>query len=133
MRVAIVVLLLAGTRASADTEIHRCLLEDGTIAFQEMRCTERTAEANDGNESTESRSTGEKPVADDDMFDFVNPFDEPARPRRPPNQSCPNRYRRTAPSARKRRGTRSTPSISKYDRPLPRRKRARITLQSCSH
>ena len=97
MRVAIVVLLLAGTRASADTEIHRCLLEDGTIAFQEMRCTERTAEANDGNESTESRSTGEKPVADDDMFDFVNPFDEPARPRRPPNQSCPNRYRRTAP------------------------------------
>ena len=80
MRVAIVVLMLAAASAAADTEIHRCLLEDGTTAFQEMPCSERTAEADDGNESTESRSAGETPVADDDVFDFVNPFDEPASP-----------------------------------------------------
>ena len=76
--IGIVILMLAGTGTTADTEIHRCLLDDGTIAFQEMPCSERAADANDGSESDESRSAGETPAADDDVFDFVNPFDEPA-------------------------------------------------------
>ncbi|HSG97090.1 MAG TPA: hypothetical protein VLA11_03790 [Woeseiaceae bacterium] len=80
MRVAMVVLMLAAASAAADTEIHRCLLDDGTIAFQEMPCSERAVDANDGSESDESRRAGEIPAADDDVFDFVNPFDEPASP-----------------------------------------------------
>jgi hypothetical protein len=80
MRFAMVVLMLAAARAAADTEIHRCLLDDGTIAFQEMPCSERAVNANDGSESDESHSAGETPAADDDVFDFVNPFDEPASP-----------------------------------------------------
>ena len=75
-----VVLMLAAASAAADTEIHRCLLDDGTIAFQEMPCSERAVDANDGSEPDESRRAGETPAADDDVFDFVNPFDEPASP-----------------------------------------------------
>lgn len=77
MRFAIVVLILAGTCATADTEIHRCLLDDGTVAFQEMPCSEQAPDARDGYESDETHSAGE-----DDVFDFVNPFDEP--PAAPP-------------------------------------------------
>ena len=78
MRSTILVLMLAAASAAADTEIHRCSQEDGTIAFQEMPCPERAVDANDGSESDESRGAGENPAADDDAFDFVNPFDEPA-------------------------------------------------------
>ena len=78
MRSIIPVLILAAASATADTEIHRCLLDDGTIAFQEMPCSEPTVDENDGSESGESRGAGEDPAADDDAFDFVNPFDEPA-------------------------------------------------------
>ena len=56
MRVAMVALMLAAASAAADTEIHRCLLDDGTIAFQEMPCSERALNANDGSESDESHS-----------------------------------------------------------------------------
>ena len=80
MRSTVLVLMLAAASAAADTEIHRCLLEDGTIAFQEIPCAEQAADANDGSESGEDRSAGEDPAADDDVFDFVNPFDEPAGP-----------------------------------------------------
>lgn len=80
MRFAIVFLMLAGTAATADTEVHRCFLDDGTIAYQEKPCSERAVDANDGNEPHENRSAGEDPAADDDVFDFVNPFDEPASP-----------------------------------------------------
>lgn len=89
MRVAMVVLMLAAASAAADTEIHRCLLDDGTIAFQEMPCSERAVDANDGNESDESRRAGETPAADDDVFDFVNPFDEPASPPAPAEPELP--------------------------------------------
>ena len=40
MRLAIIALMLVGTSLSADTEIYRCLLEDGTFAFQEKPCPE---------------------------------------------------------------------------------------------
>ena len=78
MRSIIPVLILAAASTTADTEIHRCLLDDGTIAFQEMPCSERAVDENDGSESGESLGDVEDPAADDDAFDFVNPFDEPA-------------------------------------------------------
>ena len=80
MRSTLLVLILAAASVEADTEIHRCLLDDGTIAFQEMPCAEQAADANDGSESGESSGAGEDPAPDDDAFDFVNPFDEPASP-----------------------------------------------------
>ena len=89
MRFAIVVLMLAGASALAETEIHRCLLDDGTIAFQEMPCSERAMDANDGSEPDENRSAVETPAADDDAFDFVNPFDEPASPPTPSESELP--------------------------------------------
>ena len=38
MRLAIVAVMLVGTSVSADTEIYRCALDDGTFAFQEKPC-----------------------------------------------------------------------------------------------
>jgi hypothetical protein len=80
MRLAIVVLMLAGTSAAADTEIHRCLLDDGTVAFQETPCSEQAVDADDGSEVDESPGAGDTPAADDDAFNFVNPFEESAAP-----------------------------------------------------
>ena len=78
MRFTIAVLMLAGTSPLADTEIHSCLLDDGTIAFQQKPCPEPAVKADVGSEVGESPGAGETPAADDDVFDFVNPFDEPA-------------------------------------------------------
>ena len=80
MRSLILVLILAAASAAADTEIHHCLLEDGTIAFQEIPCAEQAADTDDGSDSGEGRNAEKDPAADDDVFDFVNPFDEPASP-----------------------------------------------------
>lgn len=90
MRSTLLVLMLATASASADTEIHRCLLEDGTIAFQEIPCSERSADANDGSESGESHGDGEITAADDDVFDFVNPFDQPAETPAAPETTVPD-------------------------------------------
>jgi hypothetical protein len=73
-----VVLMLAGASVAADIEIHRCLLEDGTIAFQETPCPEPAVHVDNGSKAGESHSESGTPAADDDAFDFVNPFDEPA-------------------------------------------------------
>jgi len=89
MRFAMVVLMLAGTSATADTEIHSCLLDDGTIAFQQKPCSEPSVTADDSTETGESQSAGETPAADDDVFDFVNPFDEPANPQTPSEPKLP--------------------------------------------
>ena len=89
MRFTIVVLMLAGASAVADTEIHRCLLDDGTVAFQEMPCSEQAVVADDGSEADESLSAGEPPAADDDAVNFVNPFDEPATPPTPSEPELP--------------------------------------------
>ena len=107
MRFTIVVLMLAGTSATANTEIHSCLLDDGTIAFQQKPCSEPAVNVDDSSEVGESRNANETPAADDDVFDFVKPFDQPATP--------------------------PTPLISKCERRPTRRNRARNTLQSCSH
>ena len=89
MRFAIVVLMLAGTSAPADTEIHRCLLDDGTIAFQEKPCPDPAVKADVSSEVGDSPGAGETPAADDDVFDFVNPFDEPASPPPPSEPDLP--------------------------------------------
>ena len=79
MRTAMVVLLLAGMSATADTEIHRCLLDDGTIAFQQQPCPDPALkETDDSSEAGDYSSTVVTSATDDDVFDFVNPFDEPA-------------------------------------------------------
>ena len=88
-RVVMVVLMLAGTSVTADTEIRRCLLEDGTIAFQETPCPEPAAPVDNGSEAGESHSENVTPAADDDAFDFVNPFDEPANPPTPAEPTPP--------------------------------------------
>ncbi len=77
--------MLASTSVTADTEIHRCLLEDGTFAFQEMPCSDPGASTADSSDAGESY----KPVRDDDAFDFVNPFDEPGNPTAPSEPSLP--------------------------------------------
>ena len=89
MRFAIAVLMFAGTSAAADTEIHRCLLDDGTIAFQQNPCSDPAIKADDSSKVDESPGAGEKPAADDDVFDFVNPFDEPASPLPPSEPDLP--------------------------------------------
>lgn len=73
----------------AATEIHSCLLDDGTIAFQQTPCPEPAVDADDSSEVGESRNAGETPSADDDVFDFVNPFDEPASPPTPSEPKLP--------------------------------------------
>ena len=89
MRFTVAIMMFAGSSVTADTEIHRCLLDDGTFAFQEMPCAEPAADAEDTGEANESRSDSGTPVADDDVFDFVNPFDEPAGPAKPEEKALP--------------------------------------------
>jgi hypothetical protein len=68
-----VVVMLAAKSIAADTQIHRCLLEDGTFAFQETPCPEPAVHV-------DISSKDDTPAAYDDAFDFVNPFDEPENP-----------------------------------------------------
>lgn len=56
MRITLLLLILAGTSAAAETEIHRCLLEDDTIAFQEKPCSE-PARKNDDSKPEETAPT----------------------------------------------------------------------------
>ena len=72
-----VILMLAGTSVAADTQIHRCLLADGTTAFQETPCPEPAVHVDNDSEANESNSESDTPAADDSAIDFVNPFDEP--------------------------------------------------------
>ena len=87
--VTIVILMLATMSAAAETEIHRCLLEDGTMAFQAMPCPESGVAADDRSEADDSRSDSGTHAANDDAFDFVNPFDEPASPPTPSEPTSP--------------------------------------------
>ncbi len=89
MRYTIAVLMLAGAGAIADTEIYSCLLDDGTVAFQQKPCPEPAVKADDSKEIGESPDARDLPAADDDVLDFVNPFDEPASPPPPPEAELP--------------------------------------------
>ena len=81
--------MLAGTSAIADTEIHRCLLEDGTVAFQETPCPDPAANADDESDAGDGLSTGDPPADVDEEFDFTSPFDEPADPVTPSAPKLP--------------------------------------------
>lgn len=91
MRVVLLFLVLAAAGGKADTEIHRCLLEDGTFSFQETPCAEPTAKNDDGDNSGRSPESPETPAAAEDVFDFVNPFDEPADSSTPVEPALPER------------------------------------------
>ena len=80
MRVTMMVLVLAGTGVAADTEIHRCLLDDGTFSFQEMPCPVAAVNADDGIEAGDGHKDSGAPAVEDNVLDFVNPFDETANP-----------------------------------------------------
>ena len=73
-----IVLILAATSAYADTDIYRCPLDDGTIAFQEMPCAEPDPTTDDGEDAMDRGRDTPASDSGDDAFDFVNPFDEPA-------------------------------------------------------
>ena len=45
MRFAMMFMMLVGKCVTAETEIHRCLLDDGTIPFQETPCSEPAVNA----------------------------------------------------------------------------------------
>ena len=72
--------ILAATHAAADIEIHRCPQEDGSVAFQETPCPEPAAKVDDDDEAGETGSDTLTAPANDDFFDFVNPYDEHADP-----------------------------------------------------
>ncbi|MGB5331211.1 MAG: hypothetical protein WBM80_04955 [Woeseiaceae bacterium] len=84
-----VILILAGTSVAADTEIHRCLLADGTTAFQETPCAAPAVHVDNGSEADESHSQSDTPAAEDNASDFVNPVDEPASPSTPAEATLP--------------------------------------------
>lgn len=87
MRFSILVLVLVGMSAAADAQIHKCLLDDGTIAFQQMPCAKPTVDHDDGNDVGEN--SGEPDAVDDDVSDFINPFDEPTDPPARPEPELP--------------------------------------------
>ncbi len=70
VRFVSILLLFVSTSATAETEIFRCPLDDGTIAFQEMPCAEPV-------ERSPEPEPAPAPAPVDDEFDFVNPFDNP--------------------------------------------------------
>ena len=62
MRFGIVILTLIGTSAAADTEIYRCSLEDGTVAFQEKPCPEPAENADEGSDAGANSGDSETPA-----------------------------------------------------------------------
>lgn len=60
MRFAMLFPMLVCTSVTAETDIHRCLLEDGTIAFQETPCPEPAEDPDDSIEA-------ETPPAEDEL------------------------------------------------------------------
>ena len=89
LSIGIVILMLTGTGATTDMEIHRCLMDDGTIAFQQKPCSEPAANGSDSSGAGKSNRAPETPAADDDMHDFVNPFDGSASPSTPSEPELP--------------------------------------------
>lgn len=83
VRCAVAVLMLAATGVAADVQIHRCTLDDGTVAFQETPCLETKAVDEDNIQGVETPR--ETPAHDD----FVNPYDEAAGVPMPAEQNTP--------------------------------------------
>ena len=88
MRFAFVILMFVGTSAVADTEIYRCPLADGTVAFQEMPCAEPVTDDVES-DTDESAGNDDAPATRDDTFDYVNPFDQPEASPTPTESTLP--------------------------------------------
>ncbi len=63
-------LLCAGSLASAQTDIHRCVQADGTVAFQETPCPEPEVA-----DDTAEKATEPAAIPVEDSFDFESPYD----------------------------------------------------------
>ena len=86
----IAVIAIAGSGVTAETQIHRCLLDDGTIAFQETPCPDPAPDADAAGKAGENRGAGTS--TDDGDYDesaFASPFDEPAVPVTPSEATLP--------------------------------------------
>ena len=70
----VILLSVPGTSSGDGQTIHRCTMEDGTVAFQELPCTEQQL-------SAEEHVPDKPDQADavDDFFGFENPFDAPTQ------------------------------------------------------
>ena len=77
MRFFLVAVLLAGANAAADKQIHRCLLDDGTYAFQELPCAEPDSGSENDSVGAGDSGSDEASAVSLDEPDFVNPFDVP--------------------------------------------------------
>ncbi len=82
------VVLLSGSISALGNEktIHRCTLDDGTVAFQELPCAEPKPQQENVDEIQEQ-------VPADDFFSFENPFDNPD-----PEVTAPTRESSEPPS-----------------------------------
>jgi len=70
MRIAwLALLVLSGMTAGAETVIHRCTQDDGSVAFQETPCVEPV-------DDPVSQSKPEEPSSADDSPEFVSSLDE---------------------------------------------------------
>lgn len=73
-RLLIAFLMLPGSSLGAEPEIHRCIQDNGTVAFQDMPCAD-SANDSDGGDQSGSGESGRE----DDAFEFANPFGEGER------------------------------------------------------
>lgn len=62
MRVFILALLLAASGATADSEIYRCPLDNGTFAFQQMPCPEPEETSDEPEPEPEEPRPSEAPL-----------------------------------------------------------------------
>lgn len=65
-------LVLPSMSVGADLVIHRCVQDDGTVAFQEIPCEEPVVESSD-----DTQDSTKEPAPVNEFFDFENPFDNP--------------------------------------------------------
>jgi hypothetical protein len=66
---AVIALVLPAATLGADTEIHRCPQQDGTVAFQETPCPPIQGDA-----AQHDISAPESTLPEDAFFDFDNPY-----------------------------------------------------------
>lgn len=78
MRAALLMLLtLVTASVSAQTEINRCLQEDGTTVFQQMPCPDSARNTTTSDAEENDQRDSETALPADSESDFVNPFDSP--------------------------------------------------------
>lgn len=74
-KIFLILVAIPGVTGAAETIIHRCAQDDGTVAFQETPCAEADVK---GETEDDTPPGGEGAAPADEFFEFVNPFDKPA-------------------------------------------------------